>query len=77
MRNQEILFPNGITTLPEGEGYITHARRQINQLGQYQKGMSTSQEKAFFAARQDNLRAGITAFKRLQKVALSPPTQGQ
>jgi hypothetical protein len=74
----ENLFPKGIPNqLPEGDAYITHARRQIQQLGQAQKGMATAHEKFFFQARQENLRAGIAAFKVLQKAALFPPTQGQ
>ena len=75
----ESLFPGGIpTALPEGDAYITHARRQIQQLGQSQKGMATPHEKAFFDARQDNLRAGVAAFKILQRAALiPPPTQDQ
>lgn len=69
----EGLFPGGIpSTLPEGDAYITHARRQIQHLGQAQKGMATPQEKAFFEARQDNLRTGIAAFKEIQKRALFP-----
>jgi hypothetical protein len=66
------LFPDGVSTLPEGEGYITHARRQIHQLGQYRKSLVTPQEKAFFEARQENLRAGAEAFKALQQAALAP-----
>lgn len=75
----EELFPRGIPPgLPEGDAYITHARRQVQQLGQSQKGMATQHEKAFFVARQDNLRAGVAAFKILQRTALiPPPTQGQ
>lgn len=68
----EGLFPGGIPALPEGDAYITHARRQIQHLGQSQKGMATPQEKAFFEARQNNLRTGIAAFKKMQKAALFP-----
>jgi hypothetical protein len=70
----ESLFPGGIpAALPEGDAYITYARRQIQQLGQAQKGMATPHEKIFFEARQENLRAGIAAFKELQRSALIPP----
>ena len=69
-RHVKELFPNGITNVPEGEAYILHARRQINQLGQAQKGMVSPAQKAFFNAWQENLRAGIVAFKNLQKEVL-------
>jgi hypothetical protein len=71
-RHVKELFPNGINHIPEGEAYILHTRRQIIQLGQYQKGMATPAQKMFFVARQDNLRAGVAAFKKLQKEALFP-----
>lgn len=74
----ENIFSGAPTALPEGDAYITHARRQIQQHGQSQKGMATPHEKAFFEARQDNLRAGVAAFKILQRAALiPPPTQGK
>lgn len=68
------LFPSGVTTLPEGDVYITHARAQIKNLAQAQAWMSTFTEKDFLAARIENLKAGIKAFKELQRSILFPPT---
>jgi hypothetical protein len=62
------LFPGGVKNLHEVEAYIVYAKRQIIQLAQCLKGMSTSQEKVFFSARQDNLREGVAAFKKIQKI---------
>jgi hypothetical protein len=42
----------------------------IQHLAQAKKGISSELEKEFMLSRQVNLRAGIAAFKELQRVAL-------
>lgn len=71
------LFPNGMKNLPEGDAYITHVQAQIKSLGQARSWMSTQTEKAFIFARQENLKAGLKAYRELQRKALFPPPDPQ
>ena len=53
--------------LPKGEPFETNCNRQIKYLGSAKNGFSEPEEKDFFAARQENLRAVILICDRDRK----------
>ena len=58
--------------LPKGEPFETNCNRQIKYLGSAKNGFSEPEEKDFFAARQENLRAVILICRERQREALMP-----
>jgi len=58
--------------LPKGEPFDTNCNRQIKYLGSAKNGFSEPEEKDFFAARQENLRAVILICRERQREALMP-----
>ena len=58
--------------LPKGEPFETNCNRQIKYLGGAKNGFSEPEEKDFFAARQENLRAVILICRERQREALMP-----
>ena len=58
--------------LPKGEPFETNCNRQIKYLGGAKNGFSEAEEKDFFAARQENLRAVIFICRERQREALMP-----
>ena len=58
--------------LPKGEPFETNCNRQIKYLGGAKNGFSEAEEKDFFAARQENLRAVILICRERQREALMP-----
>ena len=58
--------------LPKGEPFETNCNRQIKYLGSAKNGFSEAEEKDFFAARQENLRAVILICRERQREALMP-----
>ena len=58
--------------LPKGEPFDTNCNRQIKYLGSAKNGFSEAEEKDFFAARQENLRAVILICRERQREALMP-----
>ena len=58
--------------LPKGEPFETNCNRQIKYLGGAKSGFSEPEEKDFFAARQENLRAVILICRARQREALMP-----
>ena len=58
--------------LPKGESFETNCNRQIKYLGGAKNGFSEPEEKDFFAARQENLRAVILICRERQREALMP-----
>ena len=58
--------------LPKGESFETNCNRQIKYLGSAKNGFSEPEEKDFFAARQENLRAVILICRERQREALMP-----
>ena len=58
--------------LPKGEPFDTNCNRQIKYLGSAKNGFSEPEEKDFFAARQENLRAVIFICRERQREALMP-----
>lgn len=58
--------------LPKGEPFETNCNRQIKYLGGAKSGFSEPEEKDFFAARQENLRAVILICRERQREALMP-----
>lgn len=58
--------------LPKGEPFETNCNRQIKYLGSAKNGFSEPEEKDFFAARQENLRAVIFICRERQREALMP-----
>ena len=58
--------------LPKGEPFETNCNRQSKYLGGAKNGFSEAEEKDFFAARQENLRAVILICRERQREALMP-----
>ena len=54
----------------QGESYATFINRQLKYLSSAKTGLNEPEEKAFFNARQINLRAGLKNFQELQRRAL-------